>query len=285
MKRRPDDMQRPAVRAILRLALSSLLLLVLQLALAQEPVRILFLHHSTGHNLIEEGGVRQGLSARGYQFFDHGYNGDGLRLADGSYTGTHFEVPGDNTDPDGLAEIFSQPYHEPPDNTFSHLLDYDVIMLKSCFPVSNIASEQQLGAYQQHYLTLRERMAQHPDKLFIILTQPPQVPGASDPAEAGRARRLADWLASQEYLGGQANVRVFDFFDLLAGRDDFLRSSYRYDDYDAHPNARANRDVAPVFVDFIDRAVRGFEPGVASILAEPSAAGRSGRDPLPEPGA
>ena len=38
--------------------------------------------HACGHNLIEEGGVRPALSALGYEFYDHGYNGDGLRLAD-----------------------------------------------------------------------------------------------------------------------------------------------------------------------------------------------------------
>jgi hypothetical protein len=41
------------------------------------------LHHSCGHNLIEQGGVREGLTALGYEFYDHGYNEHGLRLADG----------------------------------------------------------------------------------------------------------------------------------------------------------------------------------------------------------
>ena len=240
----------------------ALLLLLLVLpwnAQAQDqPVRIIFLHHSCGHNLIEEGGVREMFTARGYEFYDHGYNEDGLRLADGSYTGTHFDVPDDNTDPDGFARIFSQPLHDPPDNTFSHLMTYDVIIFKSCFPTSNIGSDEQLAEYQSYYYTIRERIDQYPDKIFIIVTQPPQVPGASDRAEAQRARAFANWLQSDEYLAGHPNLFTFDFFGLLAGDDNFLRSEYRYDNQDAHPNERANREIAPLFVDFVDQAIQSY---------------------------
>jgi hypothetical protein len=169
---------------------------------AQTPIRIMFLHHSTGHNLIEQGGVREGLTALGYEFYDHGYNGDGLRLADGEYTGTNFDVPGDNTDPDGLAETFSQPLHDPPDNAFSQLMQYDVIIIKSCFPTSNIADDQQLADDQSYYLTIRDRMSELPGKLLIIVTQPPQVPANTNPEEGERARILASWLASDEFLAG-----------------------------------------------------------------------------------
>jgi hypothetical protein len=226
-----------------------------------QATRIIFLHHSCGENLIEEGNVREGLTALGYEFYDHGYNGDGLRLADGSYTGTHFDVPDDNTDPDGFATIFAQPLHDPPDNTFSHLMQYDVIAFKSCFPVSNIGDDYQLNEYKSYYLSIRDRIDQYPDKTFIIVTQPPQVPANSDPEEAARARAFANWLQSDEYLAGHPNVSVFDFFGLLAGGDDFLRAEYRVDEYDAHPNGVANRNIGPLFVAFIDQAIRGADFG------------------------
>ncbi len=231
---------------------------------AQQPVRIIWLHHSCGQNLIEQGGVREGLSALGYEFYDHGYNDEGLRLADGSSAGYNFNVPGDNTDPDGLAEIFSQPLHDPPDNTFSYLMQYDVILFKSCYPVSNIGSDEQLAEYQAYYLTIRARMAQHPDKLFIVVTQPPQVPGSSNRDEARRARALADWLKSGQFLGGLPNVVTFDFFGYLAGDDNFLRREYRMDNYDGHPNERANREIGPRFVEFIHQAIQTFRAGGTS---------------------
>ncbi|MBU1880147.1 MAG: CIA30 family protein, partial [Chloroflexi bacterium] len=228
---------------------------------AQRPTSIIFLHHSTGENLINQGGVREGLTARGYEFWDHGYNGDGLRGPDGSSTGRNFDVPDDNTDPDGFAAIFSQPLHNPPDNTFSYLMQYDVIAFKSCFPTSNIGDDDQLNQYKAYYHTIRNRMDQFPDKVFIVLTPPPQVPGASNPAEATRARAFANWLKSDEYLAGHPNVFTFDFFDLLAGADNFLRPEYRDSNDDAHPNVRANQTIGPIFVDFIDQAIRGFQGG------------------------
>ena len=40
---------------------------------------IIFLHHSVGHNLVEQGSVRELFTQAGYQFWDHDYNYPGLR--------------------------------------------------------------------------------------------------------------------------------------------------------------------------------------------------------------
>jgi len=253
----------PLLRPRFYIVLVSLLasLLVAGHALAQAPTRIIFLHHSTGENLINQGGVREGLTARGYEFWDHGYNSDGLRGPDGASTGRSFDVPDDNTDPDGYAAIFSQPLHDPPDNTFSHLMQYDVIAFKSCFPTSNIGDDEQLNQYKSYYRVIRDRMDQFPHKLFIVFTPPPQVPGSSNPDEARRARAFANWLKSDDYLAGHPNVVTFDFFDLLAGADNFLRPEYRVSNDDAHPNERANQTIGPILVDFVDQAIRRFRGG------------------------
>lgn len=269
-----SDLQSDARRFLLLGVLLCLLLPALAAggpALAQQPIRIIWLHHSCGQNLINQGGVREGLTALGYEFYDHGYNEEGLRLADGSYAGYNFDVPGDNTDPDGLAELFAQPLHDPPDNAFSHLMEYDVIAFKSCFPTSNIGSDEQLAEFQAYYRVIRDRIGQYPDKLFITVTQPPQVPGASDAGEAARARALADWLGSGDYLAGHANLVTFDFFDHLAGDDNLLRPEYRMDDYDAHPNERANREIGPQFVSFVDQAIRDYGVSPAPVAPQPAA--------------
>jgi hypothetical protein len=226
---------------------------------AIDSSRIIFLHHSTGANLIEQGGVRQRLTDMGYEFYDHGYNDDGLTLADGTPTGRDFDVPGDNTDPDGFADIFAQPLRDPPDNTFSHLMQYDVIAFKSCFPVSNIDSDEQLAEYESYYVSIRSRMDQHLDKVFIVVTPPPEVPAYTDPQAAARARAFANWLASDEYLSGHPNVFTFDFFDLLADPTaNTLRADYQTDEYDAHPNELANRTIGPIFADFIAQSIRTY---------------------------
>ncbi|MBN1203253.1 MAG: DNRLRE domain-containing protein [Anaerolineae bacterium] len=228
-----------------------------------EPVQIMFLHHSCGANLIEQGGLRQQLSQMGYQFFDHGYNEDGLRLADGSYAGWNFDIPGDNTDPDGFAALFAQPVHDPPDNAFSYLLQYDVLAFKSCFPVSGIYSDDQLHEYMGYYLGIRDVMDQHPDKLFIVVTQPPLHPEETDATTAARARQFTDWLASSEFLGGHPNVVTFNFFDYLADGSNMLRAEYREEWVDSHPNAYANQTIAPLFAQFIDQAIRSYSPAAS----------------------
>ncbi|MBN1573910.1 MAG: hypothetical protein JW984_12000 [Deltaproteobacteria bacterium] len=230
--------------------------LIFPLSAQAAPVKIIFLHHSCGQGLINGGNVREGLTAKGYQFYDHGYNEEGLRDAKGSYTGRNFNVPGDNTDPDGYAAIFTQKLTSPPKNTFSHLIQYDVILFKSCFPVSNIESDEQLNQYKSYYRTIINRMDQYPNKTFIIVTQPPLVPNETSPAAARRARAFTSWLKSDGFLNGRKNVFVFDFFDLLAGGDNMLKPGYRVGNHDSHPNDRANREIGPKFVSFIESVIK-----------------------------
>jgi hypothetical protein len=256
---------------VLELALSGFALaprLAARAAVQEKPVRIIFMHHSTGEGVIAEGGVREGFTALGYEFWDHGYNEEGLADASGDPLGVNWSVPDDNTDPDGWFNIFNQPVTDPPANTLSHMLEFDVIIFKSCFPNSDIQSEEQFEDYRRYFLSIRDVIDQHPDKLFIPFTTPPLVPNSTSPDAAARARRWAEYLTSDEYLTGHPNIAVFDFFSLLADQDGFLRSEYRVDESDSHPNELANRTVGPLFVQFVDPAVREFEPGMAPAPAQ-----------------
>ncbi|MBN1680887.1 MAG: hypothetical protein JW966_11400 [Anaerolineae bacterium] len=242
-------------------AVSGLIVLIAPTAAQGEPVRIIFMHHSTGEGLIWEGNVREAFTSLGYEFWDHGYNDDGLVDAAGTYLGTHWDVPDDNTDPDGWYVVFNQPYTDPPANTFSHMLAYDVIIFKSCFPASDIQSEDDFETYRSYFLTIRDVMDQYPDKLFIPFTTPPLVPNETSPEAAARARRWSEYLTSPDYLEGHPNIAVFDFFSTLADASGYLRAEYRGDEYDSHPNQLANQTVGPLFVAFVDQAIRAFAPG------------------------
>jgi hypothetical protein len=230
---------------------------------------VIFLHHSTGRALIEEGNVRPALTALGYQFWDHGYNhSGGLVRPDGTPTGASYQIPGGggggNTDVDGLAELFSQPVTDPPANAFSRLLQHEVIAVKSCFPNSAVGSDEKQAQFQTWYLQMRDAMDQHPDHIFIILTSPPLHPRATNPDDAARARFIANWLQSDAYLQGHPNVFVFDFFDLLSDPDtNMLSASYQLDpgNSDSHPNRLANETIGPLFVEFIDEAVQTYKRG------------------------
>ena len=224
---------------------------------------VIFLHHSTGGNLIAQGGVREAFSAAGYDFWDHGYNSQGLTGPDGTSVGYSYNIPGDNTDPDGLAHIFSQRLCARPFNAFSGLIQHEVIIFKSCFPVSNITTEEQLEQYKNYYLQMRDVMDQHLDRVFIVVTPPPLNPAATDAVAAVRARAFAEWLKSDEFLKGHSNVYTFDFFGLLAEDDPaapdthMLREEYREEE-DSHPNRRANETVGSIFVQFVISAIDDY---------------------------
>ncbi len=229
---------------------------------------VIFLHHSTGGNLINQGGVRERFTEAGFDFWDHHYNQTGLSRPDGSSAGYNYRIPGDNTDPDGLANIFAQPVYALPLNALSGLLQHEVIVFKSCFPASNIVSDEQLEQDKVWYLGMRDVMDAHPDRVFVVMSPPPLNPAATTPEAAARARAFADWLTSDEYLEGHPNVFAFDFFDQLAEDDpsssevNMLRAEYRLEGEDSHPNQVANVTVGPIFAKAVmDAALNYRETG------------------------
>jgi len=229
---------------------------------------VVFLHHSTGRALIAEGNVRPLLADLGYQFWDHGYNHQGLVRPDGTVVRANYRIPGNqgrgNTDVDGLVKLFTQPVSAPPSNAFSRLLQHEVVAFKSCFPNSAIKSDAMREQFQAWYLKIRDVVDQHPDHVFILVTSPPLHPLVTNSGDAARARAIADWLKSDAYLKGHPNLFVFDFFDLLADPDtNVLDAKYRLDPDkpDSHPNHLANETIGPLFVKFIDETVQTYKRG------------------------
>jgi hypothetical protein len=225
---------------------------------------IIFLHHSVGHNLIEQGVVREAFTKVGYSFFDHDYNWPGLTDPSGKEKGYNYNVPGDNTDIDGLARIFSQHVYPLPINTLSGLLQHEVIIFKSCFPNNDITGDEQLAQNKAMYLGLRTVMDKHPDKIFIVVTTPPLNPAETNSETAARARVMADWLQSDEFLLGHPNVFTFDFYSYLAddqpGSPEFnmLRKEYQ-DGTDSHPNRLANETIGSEFVQFVIQSIDSYQ--------------------------
>jgi hypothetical protein len=221
---------------------------------------IVFLHRSVGNNLVEQGAVRQLFTAAGYQFWDVDDNYRGLRDPAGNHLGYTYSVPAGNTEPDGLLKIFSQPIYNLPVNTFSSLLQHEVIVFKSCFTANDIKSDAQLAERKAWYLKMRDAIDRHPDRIFIAVTPPPRNPAETTREEARRAGLIADWLKSAEFLEGHPNLYTFDLFGALVEDDpaapDFnmLRASYR-NGTDSHPNQFANETIGPQFVEFVTAAI------------------------------
>ncbi|MFH1143314.1 MAG: hypothetical protein V1774_02070 [Candidatus Eisenbacteria bacterium] len=236
-------------------------------AFAQAHTNLFFLHHSTGRNLIDEGEVRAFIAAHNashdteFALWDHDYNWPGLRDPEGNELGYGYEIPNDNTDPDGLHYLWTVPNSA----RDSIMANHEVIAFKSCYPASHIESDAKLAQYQAWYLEMRDYFDLHPERIFVVMSPPPLHRLDTNTGEADRARAFAQWLASPTYLAGHANVVCFDLFDNLAHPNDgsTARNRLRYEyeqshsSGDSHPNLLANQTVGPVFAQFLIDTAEG----------------------------
>jgi hypothetical protein len=238
--------------------------------------RLFFLHHSTGRNLVNQGGLRDQLATMkaadgsSFTFWDHDYNYVGLSNAAGELVSWTYEIPNDNTDPDGLHRLWTTANAA----RDSILANHDVIAFKSCFfPAADITSQDQVDQYKAWYLEIRDELDRHPDKVFLVMSFPPRHRLGTYPQQAAWGREFADWLGSAEFLAGHPNIRYFDLFDQFANPDDgsptanMLRYEYElnHEVPDSHPNRLGNETVGPLFVAALVAAAegRGLAPAPA----------------------
>jgi PKD repeat protein len=212
------------------------------------PVKLVFVHHSTGENWLADwsGGLGLALRDAGWFVSDTNYGwgpedpdagapiGD---LTDLGHWWTWFAGPRRDT---YVAALLGESGQH---SEYSRLAadpggPNRIVMFKSCFPNSQlggspsdpvppIASNPLRGqdsGSEHHtvanakgiYVALRDAFASRPDVLFVVVTAPPLVPSGTDLAAAANARAFNDWLV-KEWLTGYAgrNVLVFDFFNVL----------------------------------------------------------------------
>jgi hypothetical protein len=205
------------------------------------PVRLIFIHHSTGENWLND---------------DNG--GLGMLLRDNNYfvSDTNYGWGPDPPDPIGnhtdigdwwswfrganaaqyMAALFAESGQH---SSYSRIAatpagENELVMFKSCFPNSalqgnpgdpvpsigsNLLKGQGSGSVYHTvanakgiYLDLLEYFRTRQDKLFVVITAPP----LSDPTYADNARAFNQWLVN-EWLNNYPyrNVAVFDFYNVL----------------------------------------------------------------------
>ncbi|MBN1888634.1 MAG: hypothetical protein JW850_11610 [Thermoflexales bacterium] len=213
------------------------------------PVKLVFVHHSTGGNWLADPNQ------------DQPYGGLGIALRDNNYfvSATNYgwgpNGIGDRTDIPNWPEWFTGPdsdaimkavYTESDQNvgdfgSWSRLAadpggENEIVVFKSCFPNSNLyGSPGDLPAAEANdydytvsnakavYTTLLGYFATRQDKLFVVITAPPMAKGEytadeQTPAQrAANARALNDWLVN-DWLESYAytNVAVFDYYNVLS---------------------------------------------------------------------
>jgi hypothetical protein len=223
--------------------------------------KILFIHHSTGGNLIKEGKLRNKLKLLDskIEFWDHSYNFfpllanfthlKGLSDNNEKITGTDYNIVVSNNSPKEYADIFSRDSN---DSTLRQILNYDLIAFKNCYPTTRISTDQQLENDIKYYKIIRDNLKKYPSKQFVILTPPPARKETTNIINSKRAKKLVDWLNSKEFSQDISNIHIFDFYSLLADENGFLKNEYtRLLPWDSHPNRKANKFIAPIFASYL----------------------------------
>jgi len=203
-----------------------------------EPVRLIFIHHSTGENWLSDANGGLGIALRDNNYFVSDTNYDWGPDSIGSSTDigdwwTWFRGPNSAT---YLGTLYaeSEQHSEYSRMSTSVSGENQIIMFKSCFPnsalqgninapippIDNNPLRGQSCSSEYHtianakgiYIDLLEYFETQPSKLFVVIAAPP----LTDATYADNARVFNNWLVN-EWLTGYTvgNVFVFDFYNVL----------------------------------------------------------------------
>jgi hypothetical protein len=207
----------------------------------ESPVKLIFIHHSTGQAWLADGHGGLGVALRDNHYFvsDTNYGWGPSSIGDNTDIGdwwSWFRGPSSST-------YLSALYDEGDQHcSYSRLANdpggaNEIVMFKSCFPNSQLSApyspipaiadnplkgETGQGGHftvanaKGIYRDLLGYFGAHPEKLFVAVVAPPV---ASPDTPGGRA--LADWLVDHwlqdsGYIAG--NVVVFDYYNVLSSK-------------------------------------------------------------------
>jgi hypothetical protein len=228
-------------------------------------IRIAYLHHSTGGN-VWSGGVPEFFDTYNtdhgtdYQIGEHNYPDTGGGYPWANYPHDYWNLWVNHT---GTSQDRGEL------NLDQLAAQYDVIMFKHCFPVSNIQSDSDCGTasvssecksvanYQAQYEALKVRMHGFPNKKFVVWTGAALIQGATTQEEAGRARDFFNWVKTTWDVPGD-NIFVWDFWSLeTTGSGAGLYLNPDFSAGDSHPNASFCETVAPYIAQRIIDVIEG----------------------------
>jgi len=241
-------------------------------------VKLIFIHHSTGENWLTDGygNLGQALAENNYFVSDTNYGWGPHSIGDRTDISDWQEwFRSDNT-PTFMDALFNEgdqhaEYTRPATDPGG---ENEIIMFKSCFPNSDLegspddppseAGWLSVGHAKYVYNEILEYFGQHPEKLFVVITAPP----LSDRGNAANARAfnlwlLNDWLEENDY--SHQNVAVFDFYNLLTGKDGHhtfeggqevhqiaSKDTLAYPSGDDHPSKKGSQKATEEFIPLLN---------------------------------
>lgn len=214
------------------------------------PVKLIFIHHSTGGNWLADPNSDQPYGGLGRALMQNNY------FVSATNYGWGPNAIGDRTDIPNWPEWFTGPdstaylnalYRENGQNigdfgSWPRLSadpggENEIIMFKSCFPNSDLDGhpndpplpspndwEYSVANAKAVYINILQYFATRQDKLFVVITAPPLQESDTTPEHAANARALNNWLVN-EWLAGYpyANVAVFDYYNVLTAPENHHR--------------------------------------------------------------
>lgn len=212
--------------------------------------KILFIHRSVGENLIIDGELYKKLkNIPNIDFNDYNVNTKILHSKESSQK-FMLNFPNNNTTPKDYSMLFNKNTNY--QKTRDFIQQFNTVIIKSCYPNSNIKDNQELENIKDYYTQISSFFNNLPNQL-IIVTSPPLVPLKTNLQNAKRARDLSNWLTNNNFGN---NISTFNLFDQLAetnGKNtNMLKKQYRrLLPFDSHPNKLANQAIAPKFIDYL----------------------------------
>ena len=130
--------------------------------------------------------------------------------------------------------------------------EYEIIIFKHCFPVSNIqpdndsadidSNKKTLDNYILQYLALRQKLNSFPKTKFILFTGAAQVKALTTEEEALKAREFFRWVID-EWDKPDDNIYLWDLYSLQTEGDLFFKDEYARSSTDPHPNVNFANEV------------------------------------------
>lgn len=230
---------------------------------------VIFLHHSTGGNVYNEGNVPEYISDYNTQ------NSTSIQISERAYPNSPY--PWDNYAYDYWNLWVNMDCDNASDGTEcleSIATSNDIIIFKHCYPGAAIltdngegdvsSSMKTLANYKLQYRALREKMDELPNNKFIVWTLAPLHRLSTDTDQAARAGEFVAWVKNewlQEDSKEHPNIHIFDFFGITAEQDEAPENGFRFslkyeyershESGDSHPNTLANETAGPLLAQFI----------------------------------
>ena len=257
-----------------------------------DVVKLIFIHHSTGKNWLNDGygDLGRTLGENNYFVSDTNYGWGPNNIGDRTDIPNWKEWFASDNTPTYMDALFNETeQHASYTRTLSDPGgENEIIMFKSCYPNSALEGnpddppgtygEMSVSGAKYVYNTILQYFATRPDKLFIVVTAPP----LSDPTYADNARAFNNWLKN-EWLAGYegSNVAVFDCYDVLTGPNG--GNTLYYPTGDDHPSAEGSRIATLEFIPVLNAAYKRWQAGdMSAPPVDEEPAPTAEENPVPE---